>query len=289
MYQVLLNAVRGVPQPEDRASLSTPKKKPRSAQRDSFVASLTPRKLLLAGLALSARGALAAPVPRSGTALAPLSEHPTFTGFGAAPVNVARSHLAARGLVDDSNLTAGEAAQWNAMTQQELVALQGEAVQSTTIAANYAQAGIGASVASALPPSNPADILNDGLARAAEAQMEANYPATGSMDLTADQILSVYGPAISAAEGRTGVPARVLGDMIYIESKGHPLTSNGGLGQIDPVAWGQMVDANPALENRYIPADNIMAAAMYLASKAGAAKPASYDAWMALYHAAYQG
>ncbi|HET6346936.1 MAG TPA: transglycosylase SLT domain-containing protein, partial [Myxococcota bacterium] len=179
--------------------------------------------------------------------------------------------------------------QWQGMVQTELAGLKNEAQTTPTIKANYAQAGIKAPVSSALPPSNPEAILNDPLAQAAQKQMQANYPATGSMDLTEAQIKDVYGPAIKAASQKTGVPEEMISTMIWIESKGHPLTSNGGLTQIDPVAWGQMADKDPSLKNRYNPADNIMAGAEYLASKAGGSPPSSYDGWKALYHGQYQG
>src|SRR6185312_2018808 len=81
--------------------------------------------------------------------------------------------------VDTGALNAPEVAQWSAGFQQEVTALGAEAAQAPTIAANYAQAGIHATVASALPPSNAQDILNDPLAHAAEQQMVANYAATG--------------------------------------------------------------------------------------------------------------
>jgi soluble lytic murein transglycosylase-like protein len=186
-------------------------------------------------------------------------------------------------------MTGPMASQWQGMVQSEIAGLKNEAQTTPTITANYAQAGIKAPVSSALPPSNPEDILKDPLAKAAQAKMQENYPATGSMDLTEAQIKEVYGPAITAASKKTGVPEDMITSMIWTESKGHPLTSNGGLVQIDPVAWGQMADKDPSLKNRYNPAENIMAGAAYLASKAGGSPPTSPEGWKSLYHAQYQG
>lgn len=62
------------------------------------------------------------------------------------------------------------------------------------------------------------------------------------------------------------------------------LNSCSGLTQMDYVAWGQMADSNSQLENRYLPASNIMAAAMYLAR----AKQQYGCAWDSCYYNHYR-
>ena len=177
------------------------------------------------------------------------------------------------------------------MITQETTALKNENLlesQAHTAANNYKQANIDVPVSSAFSPSNPWDIMmNCPLAQAANDRQRQNFPQFGSMDLTAADIEQVYAPAIQAATEKSGVPADILRDMIWTESKGHPLTSNGGLVQIDPVAWGQTAAANDCLKNgnRYTPRDNIMAGALYLASKGSCSDSAC---WQNLYKTNYQ-
>ena len=141
--------------------------------------------------------------------------------------------------------TDGMNAQWTGMMTQELAALTQETLAESlqhTAANNYRQAGFTCAVDSAFAPSDPWQIILDcPLAQAANDRQRENYPAFGSMDLTPEDIEQVYEPAISAATAESGVPADVLRDMIWTESKGHPLTSNGGLTQIDPNAWASVV------------------------------------------------
>lgn len=129
------------------------------------------------------------------------------------------------------------------------------------IEANYKQANIKADPWSALPDMD--ELTRDSSALAALTQMKANYPTTGSMDLTQEQIKAVYADHISAACERTGVPESVIAQMISEESKGHPFVYH-SLTQHDYISWGQMADKNGDLNNRYMPADNIMAGAMRL-------------------------
>ncbi|KAI5367466.1 putative transglycosylase SLT domain 1, Lysozyme-like domain superfamily [Septoria linicola] len=104
------------------------------------------------------------------------------------------------------------------------------------------------------------------LAKSAVYSSEAltfSYPQFGSMDLTPENIQIVYADHIKAACSKTGVPEDMMVKMIWTESKGHPLVYH-GLTQMDYVAWGQMADQDSSLKNRYMPVDNILAAAMYM-------------------------
>ncbi|KAF2158480.1 hypothetical protein M409DRAFT_31012 [Zasmidium cellare ATCC 36951] len=112
---------------------------------------------------------------------------------------------------------------------------------------------------------NISQIVRDPQAQAALKAMKAAYPSTGSPDLTQEDIGIVYGDAIRTAVAKTTVPADMLSEIVWTESKGHPLVYN-GLTQIDYVAWGQMADRDPQLDNRYLPTSNIVAAAMYLSA-----------------------
>lgn len=108
------------------------------------------------------------------------------------------------------------------------------------------------------------------------------------MDLTPEDIATVYGPAISAASAESGVPGDVLRDVIWTESKGHPLASNGGLTQIDPNAWAGVVDGNEGLKGgrRYAPRDNVMAAALVLKGMGDCG--ADRGCWKELYENRYR-
>ena len=182
--------------------------------------------------------------------------------------------------------------QWDGMMAQELAALKQETLSESlqhTAANNYKQAGFTCSVDSAVAPSDPWQIMLDcPLAQAANDRQRENYPAFGSMDLTPEDIATVYAPAIAAATAQSGVPGEILRDMIWTESKGHPLTSNGGLTQIDPNAWAAVVDANACMKGRkrYTPRDNIMAAALYLKSKGDCGNDTA--CWTSLYKGQYQ-
>lgn len=155
--------------------------------------------------------------------------------------------------------------QWCGMINNEVAALKAAEDPLTmlpVIGPIFKQAGISADPACVL--GTPEEIMSYPAAQAAMKQMKANFPAFGSMDLTAEDIPKVYADPIKAACTATGAPEDLLTKMIWTESKGHPLISNGGLTQIDNVAFGQQVQKNPNLKNRYTPADNIMAAAMRL-------------------------
>ncbi|CAK3876878.1 Hypothetical predicted protein [Lecanosticta acicola] len=187
--------------------------------------------------------------------------------------------------------TSGMNAQFEGMMTQEMAALRNENLGESaahTVENDYKQANINIPVSSAFSPEDPWEImLNCPLAQKANDRQRENYPKYGSMDLTAEDIADVYGPAIAAATKESGVPGDILRDMIWTESKGHPLTSNGGLVQIDPVAWGTTVQANSCLTgaNRYTPWFNIMAGALYLKSQGSCSDDAC---WETLYKNHYQ-
>ncbi|EME38079.1 hypothetical protein DOTSEDRAFT_75967 [Dothistroma septosporum NZE10] len=194
-----------------------------------------------------------------------------------------------------SGWTSSMTTQWDSMQSQELAALKqetlSESLQNTT-ANNYAQAGFTCPVASAFAPSNPWQIMLDcPLAQAANNRQRENFPAFGSMDLTAADIATIYAPAIAFATAESGVPAEVLRDIIWTESKGHPLTSNGGLTQIDPNAWAAVVDGNECMKGRrrYVPRDNVLAAALFLKSKDTGGCGSGVSCWMGVYKTSYQG
>lgn len=174
--------------------------------------------------------------------------------------------------------------QWCGMINNEVAGLTSKEDPTTmlpTLRAIFAQAGITASPSSSLP--NIDAIMQDPQARAAMTQMKANYPASGSMDLTTGDIQTVYAEGIQAASDKTGVPQDMLVNIIWTESKGHPLVYQ-GLTQIDYVGWGQQVDRDSSLQNRYMPSDNILAAAMYLK----AAKEEYGGDWSTTYTQHYQ-
>lgn len=174
--------------------------------------------------------------------------------------------------------------QWCGMINNEVASLKSKEASNImlpSVQAQYKQAGIKAPADSALP--NIDNIMKDKAARAAMTQMKANYPLYGSMDLTAENIQTVYSDAIKAACTKTGVPEDIMVKIIYTESKGHPLVYQ-GLTQMDYVAWGQMADQNKDLKNRYNPADNIMASAMFLAK----AKSQYGGDWATTYSQHYQ-
>lgn len=154
--------------------------------------------------------------------------------------------------------------QWCGMITNEVAGLkQQEAISAVLplVDAMYKQANIQADPESAFP--NLDQLTQEPSVHAALTQMKANYPLSGSMDLTEENIRTVYGDHIQAACAETGVPEDIIVTMIWVESKGHPLVY-GALTQMDHVAWGRMMDMNVNLKNRYMPGDNIMAAAMYL-------------------------
>ncbi|EME79712.1 uncharacterized protein MYCFIDRAFT_212292 [Pseudocercospora fijiensis CIRAD86] len=168
------------------------------------------------------------------------------------------------GIANPSEWPSTYQSQWCSMITNEVTALKTSENPKTmlsTLKAIFTQARIKVSPDSAL--ANVDKIMQDPQARAAMTQMKANFPAFGSMDLTAEDIQKVYGDAIKAACKKTGVPEDIMVKIIWTESKGHPLVYN-GLTQMDYVAWGQMADENPELKNRYMPTDNIVAAAMFL-------------------------
>ncbi|KXS94859.1 hypothetical protein AC578_8468 [Pseudocercospora eumusae] len=168
------------------------------------------------------------------------------------------------GIANPSSWPSTYQSQWCAMITNEVTALKTKENPKTMLGnlkAIFTQALIKVSPHSALP--NIDHIMKDPQARAAMTQMKANFPAFGSMDLTAEDIRKVYGHAIKAACAKTGVPEHIMVKIIWTESKGHPLVYQ-GLTQMDYVAWGQMADENSALKNRYLPTDNIVASAMFL-------------------------
>ncbi|KXT03896.1 hypothetical protein AC579_6238 [Pseudocercospora musae] len=206
----------------------------------------------------------------------------TAQGVLAAPTT--RSDNCDFGTPNPSNWPSTYQSQWCGMINNEvttLKTLENPATVLPDIKAEFAQASIKVSPDSTLP--NIDDIMKDPQARAAMAQMKANFPAFGSMDLTAGDIQKVYGDAIKAACDKTGVPADIMVKIIWTESKGHPLVYQ-GLTQMDYVVWGQMADENSALKNRYLPTDNIVASAMFLKK----AKDQYGDDWETTYTQHYQ-
>ena len=154
--------------------------------------------------------------------------------------------------------------QWCQMVNGEISSTEikeDPTVMIPNLEALYKQANIKADPRSALP--NMDELTQDSSVIAAYTQMKANFPRTGSMDLTAEQIKSVYADHIGAACEKTGVPEFIIVQMISEESKGHPFVYH-SLTQHDYISWGQMADKNGDLNNRYMPADNIMAGAMRL-------------------------
>ncbi|USW49276.1 Putative transglycosylase SLT domain 1, Lysozyme-like domain superfamily [Septoria linicola] len=154
--------------------------------------------------------------------------------------------------------------QWCGMLDGEVNALRLSEDLTTRlpiVVAQYASANIKVSPETAFPKLD--EITQDPSARAAIAQMKVNFPQFGSMDLTPENIQIVYADHIKAACSKTGVPEDMMVKMIWTESKGHPLVYH-GLTQMDYVAWGQMADQDSSLKNRYMPGDNILAAAMYM-------------------------
>ncbi|KAF7198399.1 hypothetical protein HII31_00138 [Pseudocercospora fuligena] len=183
-------------------------------------------------------------------------------GVLAAPTT--RSDNCDFGTPNPSNWPSTYQTQWCGMINNEVTTLKTMENPATVlgdIKAKFAQALIKVSPDSTLP--NIDNIMKDPQARAAMTQMKANFPAFGSMDLTAEDIQKVYADAIKTACAKTGVPEDMMVKIIWVESKGHPLVYQ-GLTQIDYVAWGQMADENSSLKNRYMPSDNIMASAMFL-------------------------
>ncbi|KXT01623.1 hypothetical protein AC578_8044 [Pseudocercospora eumusae] len=79
-----------------------------------------------------------------------------------------------------------------------------------------------------IPPNPAGDILNDPTAKAAEQRI---FEMGGHLNPAA--IAEVYVDAINEAGKRTR-------DMIYTESKGHPLTGMGGLMQIGHIPYTQV-------------------------------------------------
>lgn len=179
--------------------------------------------------------------------------------------------------------------QWEGMVKQEESFLTYERMQIPSLPPKYDQANIHAPVESAFAPEDPKEILNQPLAQAAMARMKSKFASKGDADLEAGEILEIYESPINAASSASGVPTDIIANIIYIESKGHPMTANGGLMQIDDIQWGLMKDQNPNLSNRYIPQDNIMAGALDLKFKCAGDIPTTHEGWEAVYRAHYQG
>lgn len=180
--------------------------------------------------------------------------------------------------------------QWGVMVEREDYFLTNERrTQIPSLQPKYDQANINAPVESAFAPEQASDILNQPLAQAAMARMKDNFARDGLADLKPGDIPEIYESPINAASSASGVPTDIIANIIYIESKGHPMTANGGLMQIDDIQWGLMKDQNPQLSNRYILEDNIMAGALDLKFKCAGDIPTTHEGWEAVYHAHYQG
>ncbi|KAF2211790.1 hypothetical protein CERZMDRAFT_85185 [Cercospora zeae-maydis SCOH1-5] len=200
----------------------------------------------------------------------------------AAPVT--RAENCDFGVTTPAGWTDSMQSQWCGMINNEVNGLKSKEDRTAVlpmVTAQYKQAGISCPPESAFPDID--NTMQDSSARAAMSQMKANYPAFGSMDLTPEDIQKVYGDHIDTACSKTGVPADVMVNIIWTESKGHPLVY-GGLTQMDYVAWGQMAEQDPSLKNRYMPGDNIVASAMYLKGK----KDTNGGDWETTYRNHYQ-
>jgi soluble lytic murein transglycosylase-like protein len=83
--------------------------------------------------------------------------------------------------------------------------------------------------------------------------------------------LEEFAPFIEKAAQETGMPADILGGMLWQESRGNPNVAGGGLMQIGPHEFEAQKAAHPDLIRGDVtdPASNIMAAAFYLKSLGG--------------------
>ena len=114
--------------------------------------------------------------------------------------------------------------QWCSMLTQEVTSLaesERPALLVPQLQALYAQANIHAHPVSAL--ANVSQIVRDPQAQAALKAMKAAYPSTGSPDLTQEDIGIVYQDAICTAIVKTNVPADMLSEIVWTESRGHSL------------------------------------------------------------------
>lgn len=197
---------------------------------------------------------------------------------------VPRGYSCDFGVPTPPNLTGPMQTQWCAMMNNEINTLEikeDAKIIIPNLEPVYKQANIRADPQCALP--NMDELTQDSSVLAALTQMKANYPVTGSMDLTNEDIKTVYADHIKAASEKTGVPEDVMAKIILVESKGHPFVYH-SLTQFEYVTWGQMVDKNGDLKNRYMPADNIMASAMRLMGD----KDAYGCDWMTCFYQHYQ-
>lgn len=96
-------------------------------------------------------------------------------------------------------------------------------------------------------------------------------PPGGGDGHIASPELEDFAPFIEKAARETGMPAEILGGMLWQESRGNPDTPGGGLMQVGPAEFEAQKRAHPDLIRGDVtdPESNIMAAAFYLKSLGG--------------------